>query len=89
MDGVQKILLVIIVSLAFLLVIVGVEVILILRDLKRALRRLNNMLDDSVLGGGLIQPDKLTSIFELFGKKFIKRGYGEGVDKKGFPLEAD
>ncbi len=76
MDGVQKLLVVVIVSLTLLLVVVGIQVILIIVDLRRALKRLNNILEDSILGGGLIRPDKLTGILELFrrGRKIKTRG---------------
>ncbi len=48
-------------------------------DLRRALKRLNSILEDSILGGGLIRPDKLTGIMELFkkDKKMGKMGQGE------------
>jgi len=86
MDGVQKLLAVVIISLTALLVIVGIQVVLIIKDLRRALKRLNNLLDDSILGGGLIDRDKLTNIFELFKKKLKKRGNGD-VGDVDFPLE--
>ena len=62
-----------------LLVIVGVQVVLILIDAKKAIKRLNTILDDSVIGGGLIRPEKLTGILEMFRrkKKVEKRGEGE------------
>ncbi len=69
MDGVQKLLAVVIVSLTLLLLIVGVQVILIFIDLRRALKRLNNLLEDAILGGGLIRPEKLTGIIEMFRKR--------------------
>jgi hypothetical protein len=69
MDGVQKLLAVVIVSLTVLLVIVGVQVILIIIDLRRTLKRLNSILEDSILGGGLIRPEKLTGILEMFRKR--------------------
>lgn len=69
MDGVQKLLVVVIVSLTTLLVIVGIQVVLMIFDLRRAIKRLNSILGDAVLGGGLIRPDKLTGIMELFGRK--------------------
>ncbi len=79
MDGVQKLLAVVIVSLTVLLVIVGVQVILIILDLRRVIGRLNSILEDAVFGGGLIRPEKLTGILELFGRKrtLEKRGEGE------------
>jgi hypothetical protein len=51
------------------LIIVGVQVLMIIIDLRYALKRLNSLLDDSILGGGLIRPDKLTGILEMFRKK--------------------
>lgn len=88
MDGIQKLLIVVIISLTALLVIVGIQVIFIIKDLSRALKRLNSMLDDSILGGGLLRPDKLTSVFEMFKSKFKKRGEGDsGGDDISFPLE--
>lgn len=79
MDGVQKLLVVVIVVLTTLLFVVGFQVMLIIVDLRKALKRLNSILEDAVLGGGLIRPDKLTGIMELFGKnkKLGKRGEGE------------
>ena len=79
MDGVQKLLIVVIVVLTTLLFVVGFQVVLIIKDLRKALKRLNSILEDAVLGGGLIRPDKLTGIMELFGKnkKLGKRGEGE------------
>ena len=79
MDGVQKLLAVVIVALTVLLVVVGVQVILIIVDLRRGIKRLNNILEDAILGGGLIRPEKLTGIIELFGRKrkMEKRGQGD------------
>ena len=74
MDGVQKILAIVVVSLTALLVIVGVQVLLIITDLRKAVKRLNNMLDDSIIGGGLLRPEKITSILEMFKNKLKKRG---------------
>jgi hypothetical protein len=79
MDGIQRLLIIVIIVLTALLVIVGIQVVLIVLDLRKALRRLNSILEDAVLGGGLIRPDKLTGILELFGKnkKLKTRGEGE------------
>jgi hypothetical protein len=87
MDGIQKLLFVVVISLTALLVIVGIQVVFVIKDVRRALKRLNSMLDDSILGGGLIRPDKLTSVFEMFKDKFKKRGDGDGGDGISFPLE--
>ena len=68
MDSVQTLLIVVVVSLTFLLVVVGIQVMLIIIDLRRAVKRLNSILEDSILGGGLIRPDKLTSVMEILHK---------------------
>ena len=79
MDGVQKILVIVIISLTVLLLVVGVQVVLIITDLRKAVKRLNGILEDSVLGGGLIRPEKLTGVLEFFKKtkRLGKRGDGE------------
>lgn len=69
MTGIQTLLIVVIIALTILLVIVGAQVLMIIIDLRYALKRLNSLLDDSILGGGLIRPDKLTGILEMFRKK--------------------
>jgi hypothetical protein len=66
MDNIQKLLVMVIVSLTILLVIVGIQVLLVIMDLRRAVKRLNSILEDSILGGGLIRPEKLTGILEMF-----------------------
>jgi hypothetical protein len=68
MDPVQKLLVVVVVCLTALLVIVGVQVMLIIVDLRRAIKRLNSILEDAILGGGLIRPEKLTGIIEILRK---------------------
>lgn len=81
MDGIQKLLAVVIVSLTTLLFVVGIQVVLIFIDLRRGIKRLNNILDDAVLGGGLIRPDKITGILEFFGKKRGLQEHGETKNK--------
>jgi hypothetical protein len=56
--------------------IVGIQVMLILVDLRKGIKRLNNILEDSIIGGGLIRPEKLTGILEFFkkGRKMGKMG---------------
>ena len=66
MDSVQRLLIIVVVALTVLLVIVGVQVIFIILDLRKSVKRLNSILEDAVLGGGLIRPDKLTGIAEMF-----------------------
>ena len=68
MDSVQTLLVVVVVSLTLLLVVVGVQVMLIIIDLRRAIKRLNSILEDAILGGGLIRPEKLTSVMEILRK---------------------
>lgn len=83
MDGIQTLLTVVIVSLTLLLMVVGIQVILIILDLRKAIKRLNGILEDALLGGGLIRPEKLTGILEMFGKnkKLETRGQGEAGQK--------
>jgi hypothetical protein len=80
MDSVQRLLVVVVVSLTILLVIVGVQVVLVIIDLRRAVKRLNSILEDAVLGGGLIRPEKLTGVLQMFkkGKKVETQGQMEG-----------
>ncbi len=68
MDSVQTLLVVVVISLTLLLVIVGVQVVLVIFDLRKAIKRLNSILEDSILGGGLIRPEKLTSVMEILRK---------------------
>jgi hypothetical protein len=76
MEGTQTLLSIVVVILTLLLVIVGVQVILVFLDLRKAIKRLNSILEDSILGGGLIRPEKLTGVLEMFrkGKRVEERG---------------
>ncbi|MBI2103579.1 hypothetical protein HYT59_01085 [Candidatus Woesebacteria bacterium] len=74
--NIQTILIIVIVLLTLLLLFVGIQVILIILDLRRAIKRLNTILDDAILGGGLIKPHKLTGIIELL-KKGKMQSHGE------------
>ena len=65
MENVQTLLVVVVISLTLLLVVVGVQVMLIIIDLRRAIKRLNSILEDAILGGGLIRPEKLTGVLEI------------------------
>jgi len=84
MENIQTLLVVVVVALTLLLMVVGFQVILIIVDLRRALRRLNSILDDAILGGGLISPGKLTGIVEMFRrkKKMQTHGFNEEFPKK-------
>lgn len=68
MDGIQSLLIIVVVVLTLLLILVGVQVFLILLDLRRGVRKINTILDDSIFGGGMIRPEKLSGILELFRK---------------------
>ncbi|HCR35496.1 hypothetical protein A2130_01765 [Candidatus Woesebacteria bacterium GWC2_33_12] len=68
MDSVQRLLVIVVITLTVLLVIVGVQVVFIILDLRRSVKRLNSILEDSILGGGLIRPERLTGIAEMFKK---------------------
>ena len=48
----------------------------IILDLRKAIKRLNSILEDAILGGGLIRPDKLTGVLEILrrGKKLETHG---------------
>lgn len=76
MDGIQIMLIVVIIVLTLLLLVVGTQVMFIIIDLRKALKRLNSILEDAVLGGGLIRPEKITKIVELFkgSKKISEHG---------------
>lgn len=76
MQGVQTLLVVVVTVLTILLVVVGVQVVMVIIDLRRSVKRLNSILEDSVLGGGLIRPEKLTGVVEMLrkGKKMESRG---------------
>lgn len=68
MDPVQRLLVIVVVCLTLLLVVVGVQVMLVIIDLRKAIKRLNSILEDAILGGGLIRPEKLTSVLEILRK---------------------
>lgn len=65
MSSVQTLLTIVVVSLTVLLVVVGIQVVFILVDMRKAIKRLNNILEDAILGGGLIRPEKLTGVIEM------------------------
>lgn len=69
MDSVQKILIIVVVALTILLVLVGIQVIMVIVDLRRSIKRLNSILEDALLGGGLIRPEKITGILEIFKRR--------------------
>lgn len=68
MDSIQTLLIFVVLSLTTLLIIVGIQVFLVILDLRRAIKKLNSILEDAILGGGLLRPEKLTDILEAFKK---------------------
>lgn len=78
MDSVQKLLVVVVILLTMLLLVVGVQVFLIILDLRKAIKRLNSILEDAILGGGLIRPDKLTGVLEILRKNKKLETHGQG-----------
>lgn len=77
MDGVQKLLIFVVISLTILLLVVGTQVILVIIDLRKSIKRLNSILEDAILGGGLIRPEKLTGVLELIRKKKSTETHGQ------------
>ncbi|OGM15887.1 hypothetical protein A2V56_05215 [Candidatus Woesebacteria bacterium RBG_19FT_COMBO_42_9] len=80
MDNIQTLLVVVVISLTLLLVIVGIQVFLVIVDLRKSIKRLNSILEDAILGGGLIRPDKLTSVLELLKKNKNLQTHGLGEE---------
>lgn len=78
MDTVQILLVVVVITLTLLLVVVGAQVLLIIIDLRRAVKRLNSILEDAILGGGLIRPEKLTGILEILKRNKNLETHGQG-----------
>ncbi len=77
MDNTQLLLVIVVISLTTLLMVVGIQVFLIIIDLRRAIKRLNSILEDAILGGGLIRPEKLTGIVEILKKTKRLESHGE------------
>lgn len=77
MDSIQKLLVIVVVSLTILLMVVGFQVVLVILDLRKAVKRLNNILEDAILGGGLIRPEKLTGVIEMLRKNKQMETRGE------------
>jgi hypothetical protein len=82
MDGIQTLLIIVIIALTILLIVVGIQVVFIILELRRALKRLNSLLEDSILGGGLIRPDKITKVLAMFRRKKKMQTYGTEDMKK-------
>lgn len=78
MDSVQKLLIIVVITLTTLLLIVGIQVVMIILDLRKAIKRLNSILEDAILGGGLIRPEKLTSVLEILRKNKKVETHGQG-----------
>lgn len=82
MDGIQKLLVIVVISLTLLLIVVGVQVMLVIIDLRKSVKRLNSILEDSILGGGLIRPEKLTGVLEMFRRNKKVRTQGQGTSEE-------
>jgi len=54
------------------------QVVMVIIDLRRAIKRLNSILEDAILGGGLIRPEKLTGVIEMLRKN--KKMESQGQD---------
>jgi hypothetical protein len=78
MDSVQTLLVIVIIALTTLLLVVGLQILLIILDLRKAIKRLNSILEDAILGGGLIRPEKLTGIVEILRRTKKLETHGEG-----------
>jgi hypothetical protein len=78
MENIQTLLTVIVIALTVLLIVIGFQVFMVIRDLRRIMKRVNSLLEDSIMGGGLIRPEKIMGILELFKRKKQMRTHGEG-----------
>ena len=83
MGGGEKLLIFVVSALTVLLLVVGVQVVLIILDLRKAIKRLNSILEDAILGGGLIRPEKLTGIVEIFKRNKKMETYGQSSEPEG------
>ena len=77
MEAVQILLIVVVVLLTVLLFAVGIQVFFVFLDLRKSVKRLNSILEDAILGGGLIRPEKLTGVIEMLRKKKKLEPHGE------------
>lgn len=77
MTSIQTLLIIVVVVLTILLLVVGLQVFLTILDLRKAVKRLNSILEDAVLGGGLIRPEKLTGVLELLRKNKKLTSHGQ------------
>ena len=77
MDSIQTLLIVVVISLTVLLIVVGLQVLFIIIDLRKAIKRLNSIFEDAILGGGLIRPEKLTGIVEILKRTKKLETHGE------------
>jgi hypothetical protein len=77
MDPVQRLLIIVVITLTVLLVVVGIQVLFIIFDLRKAIKRLNSILEDAILGGGLIRPEKLTGLMEMIRKNKSITSHGQ------------
>ncbi len=79
MNGVETVLTIVVIALAILFIIVGVQVTLVIFELRKAVKRFNNILEDAIMGGGLLRPDKLSGVLEFFKKRRDTGSHGQQV----------
>jgi len=81
MENIQTLLTIVVISLTVLLIVIGIQIFMVIRDLRNIMKRVNSILEDSVIGGGLIRPEKLTGIFEMFRRKKDVHTHGNNGDQ--------
>ncbi len=64
MENLQTLLTVVVIALTILLIIVGVQVTLMLMAARKALKKINAMLDETMLGGGFLRPERIAGFIE-------------------------
>ncbi|MCX7928653.1 MAG: hypothetical protein N2558_03125 [Patescibacteria group bacterium] len=69
MDNVQLFLVIVIVTLTILVMIVGLQVFLMILEVRSILKKIDIMLSDLLVGGGLINSEKLMNVFSLLKNK--------------------
>ena len=78
MTGTQTLLIIVIVMLTGLLSVIGVQIFMVILDLRRAIKRLNSILEDSIMGGGLLRPEKMTGILEAIRNRKVTETQTKG-----------
>jgi hypothetical protein len=75
MEIYQKLLIVVVIVLTSLVLILGIQAFLILKDVRRSVKKINAIIDDSMFGGGLIKKEKILNVLQMFKKN-------KGFDKR-------